>query len=139
MTAFVVIDTNVVLDLFVYNDPLSQPLREALQGTNLKWISTQPMRDELERVLAYPQIVKRLGSSTELPVAAADVLRAFDAQAKLVPCAVKAPCTCKDPDDQGFVDLAYAHKAVLISKDKAVLCMQKRLKKLDVKVLRNLV
>ncbi|OYZ43709.1 MAG: twitching motility protein PilT [Acidovorax sp. 16-64-162] len=34
---------------------------------------------------------------------------------------------CKDADDQHFIDLAVAHRAILLSKDKAVLCMQKRL------------
>ena len=138
MTAFAVIDTNLVLDLLVYGDPLSKRLRDALDGHSLHWISTQPMRDELKRVLGYPHIVKRLGWVGEAEAGAADVLRAFDAQATLVPVAAKAPFTCKDADDQGFIDLACAHKALLFSKDKAVLCMQKRLEKLGVKVQRHL-
>jgi predicted nucleic acid-binding protein len=40
--------------------------------------------------------------------------------------------TCKDPDDQKFIDLAVAHQAHLLSKDHAVLCMQKRLLSLRV-------
>jgi predicted nucleic acid-binding protein len=41
--------------------------------------------------------------------------------------AAKAPCTCKDPDDQKFIDLAVAHAVPLLSKDAAILCMKKRL------------
>jgi predicted nucleic acid-binding protein len=50
----------------------------------------------------------------------------------LRPVAPKAPYTCKDPDDQKFIDLAVAHQASLLSKDKAVLVMRKRLLKLGV-------
>jgi predicted nucleic acid-binding protein len=39
----------------------------------------------------------------------------------------RAPCVCKDPDDQVFIDLAVAHGALLLSKDQAVLTMRKRL------------
>jgi predicted nucleic acid-binding protein len=34
---------------------------------------------------------------------------------------------CKDPDDQVFIDLAVARGALLLSKDRAVLVMRKRL------------
>ena len=39
----------------------------------------------------------------------------------------KAPVTCSDPDDQKFIDLAVARQALLLSKDRAVLSMKKRL------------
>ena len=38
----------------------------------------------------------------------------------------------RDLDDQKFIDLAVGHGAILVSKDKAVLCMRKRLLTLDV-------
>ena len=120
----VVIDTNVVLDAFVFNDPAAQPLLSGLQIGALRWLATQPMRDELERVLTYPQIVKRL-RYYELQASA--VLAQFDAHAQLQPVAPKAPVTCKDADDQKFIDLAVAHHSLLLSKDQAVLCMAKRL------------
>lgn len=130
-----VIDTNVVLDLFVYQDPVCRPLGQALYQKVLLWISTKAMRDELERVLAYPQIVKRLESGA---LTALQVLNDFDGLAQMQVVAVKSPITCKDPDDQRFIDLACAHRALLLSKDKAVLCMKKRLEKLGVTVLRTL-
>jgi len=82
------------------------------------------MRDELQRVLAYPQIVPRLvfyGLSAE------DVLAQFDRGARIVEAAPRADITCKDPDDQKFIDLAVAHSALLLSKDAAVLRMARRL------------
>lgn len=120
----VVIDTNIVLDAFVFNDAAAQPLRDGLHRGTLRWLATQPMRDELERVLAYPQIVKRL---QYYALQAEAVLARFDAHAQLQPVAPKASVTCKDTDDQKFIDLAVAHRCLLLSKDQAVLCMAKRL------------
>jgi hypothetical protein len=42
---------------------------------------------------------------------------------------------CNDADDQKFIDLAVAHQALLISKDKEVLRMKNRLARLGVAVL----
>jgi putative PIN family toxin of toxin-antitoxin system len=120
----VVLDTNIVLDLFVFQDPATEALRQAIGQKNLHWIATVPMRDELARVLSYPQIVKSL---LHHALHATEVLANFDAQASLVAVAPKTSVTCKDPDDQKFIDLAVAHKACLLSKDNAVLCMKKRL------------
>ena len=41
--------------------------------------------------------------------------------------AVKARLTCGDPDDQKFIDLAVAGKALLLSQDRHILSMSKRL------------
>ncbi|RYF21482.1 MAG: putative toxin-antitoxin system toxin component, PIN family [Comamonadaceae bacterium] len=120
----VVVDTNVALDLLIFSDPRTAPLRQLLAEGRLAWIATQVMRDELERVLAYPHIVERMDYYR---VHAAQVLAAFDAQARLVGIAPRVAYVCKDADDQKFIDLAAAHAAILLSKDKAVICMRKRL------------
>ena len=127
----VVVDTNVALDLLIFSDPRTVPLRTLLVQGRLLWIATPVMRDELERVLAYPHIVERMNYYR---VDAAQVLGAFDAQARLVEIAPKVAYVCKDADDQKFIDLAAAHQAILLSKDKAVLCMRKRLLSLDAQV-----
>ena len=126
-----VLDTNIVLDMFVFNDAGAAPLTCGLAAGNFQWIATQPMRDELARVLDYPHIA---GKRAFYKIAAAQVLAQFDQLARLVPAAFKAAVTCKDPDDQKFIDLAVEHQAMLLSKDKAVLCMAKRLLALDVLV-----
>ena len=120
-----VLDTNVVLDLFVFDDPALAELKAALLGSRLDWTATAEMREELRRVLDYPHIAARMqrkGTTSEA------VMAVFDAHAAPAPVATKAPLTCKDPDDQKFIDLAVAHGGDLLSKDKAVLCMEKRLK-----------
>ena len=132
----VVVDTNVALDLLIFSDPRTVPLRTLLAQGRLAWIATQVMRDELERVLAYPHIVARMDYYR---VDAAQVLAAFDAQARLVDIAPKVAYVCKDADDQKFIDLAAAHRAILLSKDKAVICMRKRLALLDAQVATELV
>lgn len=118
------LDTNIVLDVFVFNDSAAQPLKQSLLDGQLDWLATQPMRDELARVLAYPQIVPRLDF---YGLQAADVLGAFDKHARIVAVAPKAAVTCSDADDQKFIDLAVVHKALLLSKDRAVISMAKRL------------
>ncbi len=126
----IVLDTNIVLDLFVFGDPATVPLCEALAERTQQWIATPAMREELARVLAYPQIVKSLAHHG---IAAVAVLSQFDAQVQVVDVAPKASVTCKDPDDQKFIDLAVANGAQLLSKDNAVLCMAKRLQTLGVR------
>ena len=125
----IVIDTNIILDLFVFGDPMAAPLRQQLDAGTLGWVATQPMRDELERVLAYPQIVPRMDFYGR---SAAEVLGHFDRLVRLVDVVPKASATCKDADDQKFIDLAVAHGARLLSKDRAVICIKKRLLALGV-------
>ncbi len=121
-----VLDTNIVLDLLVFADPDTALLRQLLHSGALHWLATAPMRDELERVLTYAHIAPRVafyGLST------ASVLTAFDAQVHRVPVAASVSAVvCKDADDQRFLDLAAAHGAVLLSKDRAVLALRKRLR-----------
>jgi putative PIN family toxin of toxin-antitoxin system len=131
--ACVVIDTNIVLDLFVFQDPatlaLNQALAAALTLGQPRWLATAPMREELARVLCYPQVLKRMAFYAR---SAPEVLGHFDRLSHAVDVAPKASVTCKDPDDQKFIDLAVAHGAALLSKDQAVLCMDKRMRGLGV-------
>ena len=119
-----VIDTNIVLDLFVFDDAAAKPLRAALESGEVEWLATAPMRVELERVLGYPQIAPRLAFHARTT---GEVLAAFDRHARIVDVAAKATVTCRDADDQCFIDLAVAHGVCLLSKDKAVRAMRRRM------------
>ncbi|MGZ5180399.1 MAG: putative toxin-antitoxin system toxin component, PIN family [Ramlibacter sp.] len=125
------LDTNIVLDAFVFADAGARPLLPALAAGQVAWLATAAMRDELARVLGYAQIVPRLA---HYRLDAAQVLDAFDRFARLVEVPAKAAVTCADPDDQKFIDLAVARRALLLSKDRAVLSMKNRLARLDVAV-----
>lgn len=124
-----VLDTNVVLDLLLFADPATPALRTALNARQLRWVTTAIMREELRRVLAYPHIAARMHFHQR----PADALLAdYDAQVELMEIAPKAPYTCTDTDDQKFIDLAFqlgsaGGTTLLLSKDKAVLKLRKRL------------
>jgi putative PIN family toxin of toxin-antitoxin system len=126
----IILDTNIVLDVFVFNDSAAEPVRQALATQDLDWLATTAMRDELARVLAYPKIAARLAF---YQMDAGDVLARFDQHARLVDVAPKASVTCSDADDQIFIDLAVQHQCLLLSKDGAVLSMKKRLLALGAK------
>lgn len=127
----VVLDTNIVLDAFLFDDPAAEPLRQALAKQDFDWLVTQPMRDELIRVLAYPKIAARLAFYELTPNY---ILTKFDLHARLVDIAPKASLTCSDADDQKFIDLAAKHSALLLSKDKHIISMKKRLLALGIHV-----
>ena len=123
-----VLDTNIVLDLWWFEDPRVEPLLAALQTGEVRWLATDAMREELQRVLTYPHLTRRPRRREH------DPLIEFDRHAVLVPTAVRAPYVCKDPDDQKFIDLAAVHTATLLSKDAQVLTMARRLLRLGVQV-----
>ena len=122
--ASVVLDTNVALDLLVFADPSTQALRTALVERSLQWLATREMRQEFERVLAYPRITRHLLRQF---MQASELLEHFDAMTQRVERAAPSGLRCSDPDDQIFIDLALAHGALLLSKDAAVLALRKRL------------
>ncbi len=128
----VILDTNIVLDLWVFNDPAAQPLAQAFHRGRLHWLATGAMREELARVLGYAHIAARLPPARH---GAAGVLQAFDRHTHTVGVAARAGIRCADHDDQKFIDLAVAHRAWLLSRDNAVLSMQKQLLALGVKAL----
>jgi predicted nucleic acid-binding protein len=117
--ALVVLDTNIVLDLFIFSDPATP---------------ASVMRDELERVLDYTHLQPRMAF---YGVGKAAVLAQFDLLAQLRDVAPRCVYVCKDADDQKFIDLAAQQPCTLVSKDKAVLTMRKRLLTLGVKVCKS--
>lgn len=130
----VVVDTNIALDLLVFNDASTQPLRAALAARTLQWIVLPCMRAEFARVLLYPQVLswcQARGRDSQLALAA------FDASTCEVAPVPSAPWRCADPDDQPFIDLALAHRALLLSKDRHVLAMRSKLRPCSVEVLQQ--
>ncbi|WP_461500015.1 PIN domain-containing protein [Ramlibacter sp.] len=124
-----VLDTNVVLDLLVFRDPVAAALDDGLLRGRWRWIATAAMRDELERVLGYAAVARRVAAAGLAPQ---QVLDDFDARSHRVAAPARAAVTCSDPDDQCFVDLAVHHGCALLSKDAAVLALAPRLERLGV-------
>lgn len=130
-TTTVVIDTNIVLDMFLFQDPAQETLRHAVKQRQLRWVATSAMQQELGYVLAR--------ESTQLQarkhrVTTQDVMQVMVALVTWVDAAPVCSYRCKDRTDQGFVDLAVAQQALLISKDKAVLKLARRLSAVGVGV-----
>jgi putative PIN family toxin of toxin-antitoxin system len=124
-----VLDTNIVLDLLVFDDPRTTALRQALDGGACQCLATPPMREELLRVLDYPKLAPWLARAR---LASDQVIAHWDGMVRLIEPAPKSPLRCRDPDDQKFIDLAVAHRAQLLSKDLAVLALRRRLLPLSV-------
>jgi putative PIN family toxin of toxin-antitoxin system len=126
-----VLDTNIVLDLFVFCDEAASGLKAAIANKEVEWLATAAMREELACVLAYEPIGARMIAKS---VSTQQVLAAFDEHASIVACAPPSKFTCRDADDQKFIDLAVAHGARLISKDKQVLALRRKLAAVAVEV-----
>lgn len=113
-----VLDTNVVLDLWLFHDPRVAALHAALTSGSLSVLVTAPMLAELSDVLARPFAVG-------WPAAPAQTLAALSQCSRLVdsPSSSGPPSPrCRDPDDQMFIDLAwYWPVQWLFSRDRAVL------------------
>ncbi len=130
-SGLIVLDTNIVLDLFVFDDPGVRELGRHIETGALRWLATPAMREELQRVLSYPKIALRL---TGVGFDAATVLSAFDLHAQLVEPANRAGPLCADADDQHFIDLAVVHSALLFSKDRSITSLRRGLLALGVRV-----
>lgn len=153
-TPTLVIDTNIVLDLWGFNDPLANDLRVMLgvvvspldrqqelvvngdlQNPSFKWIATVAMRDELLAVLEREPLQLAFAARGGSHLA---VFNAFEALVSILPTPSQQPPSdiirCSDADDQKFIDLALSQQAILLSKDRAVLKLRKRLLKRGVVV-----
>lgn len=125
-----ILDTNVWLAWLVYDDPATRPLAEAVEGGRLVLPVLPRIRDEFERVLAYPRL--RLEASRQV-----DALRRFDLHGRMTAAVPAADLTCRDPDDQVFLDLAL-HRGVgwLLSRDRQLLALRRRALARGLRILR---
>lgn len=120
----VVLDTNIVLDLLVFDDPVSRPLAEALaQGTLIAWADAEMLR-ELRLVLTLPTF--KLDAARQ-----DDIYTRYQGMVRQASTTASTPLPelprCRDRDDQKFLLLtARAGAAWLVSKDKRVLSLADR-------------
>ena len=116
-STLLVLDTNAVLDWLLFNDSGMVKIVDAIQAGAVRWVATDCMRDELQRTLSYPTLVRWRPDGPR-------VLAAFDHWACLLSEPTRArhgPLMCSDTDDQVFIDLAVEHGARwLITHDRAL-------------------
>ncbi|RDK10284.1 PIN domain-containing protein [Cupriavidus lacunae] len=125
----VVLDSNIWVDLLVFRDPHVEPIREALEAGTIAPVIRADCREELRRVLAYPQFA-RFDVDIDAALATVDRLASLEAAPPQADYDTIRLPRCKDTDDQKFVELAhFARAACLVSKDKAVLKLRTRLRR----------
>ncbi len=118
----VVFDTNVLLDLFVFNDFRALHLKQALIDGKIDALASPKTLAEFTDVIARPLFGLSTEQQEQIKLQWHDLARVI-ADEELS----KAPWVCPDPDDQVFLDLAYTNKpCTLISKDNAVLRFDKK-------------
>ena len=116
-----VLDTNVVLDLFHWANADAVPIMAALESGQVECLADERTLDELQRVLTYPQLKLT-------PEMAVDRYSRYAGLVRLIPAgeAPKLP-RCKERDDQKFLELAARGAAdLLVTKDKALLRLRGR-------------
>ena len=118
-----VLDTNVVLDLFHWGNVDAVPIMAALEAGQIECLADRRTLDELQRVLTYPQ----LKLTPEMIV---DRYRRYAGLVQMIDDGEAPPLPrCKDRDDQMFLELAARAQAdLLVSKDKALLKLRGRTK-----------
>jgi putative PIN family toxin of toxin-antitoxin system len=115
-----VLDTNVLLDLWVFEEEKARFLRATLASGRCVAFASQETLAELALVLARPEF----GLSAERQLR----LRSdWSAMTRLVPRVFPAPWQCTDRDDQPFLDLAHTARAQwLVTRDKALLKLARK-------------
>ena len=124
-----VLDTNVVLDLVVFDDAGVRSLRAAIERGDAIVFTCDECLAEFRRVLAYP----RFALESAAQDAAFELFRAL-AHRVARPAAQSTPGMpqCRDADDQKFLALAWEVRADhLVTKDNALLELARRVAKLD--------
>jgi len=118
----VVFDTNVLLDLFVFNDFRALHLKQALIDGKIDALASPKTLAEFSEVIARPLFALSAEQQEQITLQWHGLARVISDQAL-----TKAPWICQDPDDQVFLDLAYSNKpCILVSKDNEVLRFDKK-------------
>jgi putative PIN family toxin of toxin-antitoxin system len=133
-----VLDTNVVLDWLVFDDPRVAALREAVETRNISVLTHELAIEELRRVLTYPAL--NLDTTRQSHVLAKYVAHSqsieppqgFSRDNLLLPAGFPR---CRDHDDQFLFALAFHGKAdALISHDRQVLSLAKRVAAFGIRI-----
>ena len=113
-----VLDTNVVLDWLVFDDPRLPPLVARIAAGAARWVYSPAMLDETLDVVARPEF-RRWGEAAMLQ---SRVDAAYRRHGSCFEAASAPALRCRDGDDQMFIDLALQWRCqLLLSRDKALL------------------
>jgi uncharacterized protein len=118
-----VIDTNILLSIYLYRDARHIPLRDAYTAGADCLLMDAVCYEELAHVLRHKQFENvRNANAVEVEPLLISISNECEWIASAVPQGMPALPVCRDPDDQKFLLLAARGKAdALVSFDKAVL------------------
>ncbi|MBB3194584.1 PIN domain-containing protein [Roseateles terrae] len=129
----VVLDTQIVMDWLVFDEPRVMPVIALVESRHLLWTATAAMKAEMLHVLGR-------GVAARYEPDLDRIHAAFERHCELVPEPVlgMARPRCTDGDDQKFIDLALhlasQGSALLMSRDRAVLKVAKRAARLGLEI-----
>ena len=112
-----VLDTNVILDLLVFKDPTAEPIRLLLNAKLVDAVRSEASM--LELIDLIHRTTFKISQEEQ-----DSILQTWECATRLLENAAieSAPFTCRDLDDQIFLDMAYSIRpALLLSKDLLVL------------------
>lgn len=117
-----VVDTNTVLALWMFRDPVLERLRSWIESARPRLFAREDTLAELAAVLGYAQF----GQAEAVQAA---LLASYRDRVHCLPTStteVVLPA-CKDPDDQKFLELALqASASHLLTRDRALLAMARK-------------
>jgi predicted nucleic acid-binding protein len=115
-----VLDTNVLLDLWLFDDPSVLSLRAGIEAGRL-----QPLRSA-DCDAEFEEVIGRQAFGLD-PASRRSVLARWMECSKPIATVMQAPLACTDPDDQKFLDAAYSAGADwLLTRDKSLLKLARR-------------
>ena len=128
-----ILDTNILLDIFVFQDIKTQDLKQAMNDRQIAVFASQKTIAELADVIARPLFGLEPQQQNEILEQWQSISK-FQDDASLP----QAPWTCADADDQIFLDLAFHLKpAILVSKDNELLKLASRAAKENILITAN--
>ena len=129
----VVLDTNILLDIFVFNDVRAVNLKQAIMDKSISAIASQKTFLEFADVISRPLF--KIDKATQTIILGQWQNLAIQHDDSNL---AAAPWKCQDPDDQIFLDLSYQLRpAILISKDNALLQIANRAAKEDILITKD--
>ncbi len=116
----IVLDSNVLLDLWLFDDPAVRPLRAAIEAGHLRALRSAACDAEFAEVLARRRFKLDPSDCERL-------LARWSACSAPIAVIAPAPVVCSDVDDQKFLDAAFSAQAhALLTRDKGLLQLARR-------------